>query len=740
MPPSLDGSDRAAPPSLARSDCSSIGAAVDLDAFSPRPEHGLGSGASRGDKDSDAATPRLPHGNGVMPQFTCVSPTAPAHAPARPAGARACALPLRPDVGGRSGPPRFAWRRGKTERPHECLLALRRMFFVRRLQPYLKSYVLHSQLKASLLHGGPRRAAKRPVSAPASGMRQVVVINGMRYVPAGPAAAPSDVDALRPRRSAVRKLQMSRTFTDFSSPSKGPMEVGSPERMQNQIRTRPWTAQPAARPWAASAPPADGDSAQGAGGRDPARGRSEAAAPSSAGGSDAQTPARAASAGAGVGGALHRRGLAQPASRTAQGHERRRPSSALPSSPGGHVDHGALRPSPREQAVATAKRPSSAGFAQPSAVAGIFRGPDSRRRPVSANRIRFDSDRMRASQGGAAAPVVDEGIWRAGEPSQRPSSATSRPSSASARRQLQQETESITRYSQDPIHPERMEVTYVTRQKQREDSRMDIQYDDIAIDQSEARGDEEEGALAHYYSQQSHSPHQAPASRPSSALARPLSASSSLDPARSRMRPGTPQSAGSRLRGAVRSGAVLEPDGLLLRHQDTPGGEEVAWGGGSVSAGAGGRTGAGGRPSTAPAHERRHHNWEHRMERIWEKRFSNFRGGGDSSQDSADSARSEYERGGEAGGDKGDKGERVRPWSAAPGPVTAGSAALERIGSRYPDSREMMTLRRQMRVIEDVQRDLDLRMVPHHTGISHDDSWLRNAQKAKNPSTACVVQ
>ena len=72
---------------------------------------------------------------------------------------------------------------------------------------------------------------------------------------------------------ANRKLQMSRTFTDFSSPSKGPMEVGSPERMQNQIRTRPWTAQPAARPWTASAPSPDaaGDSAQGAGGYTPAQ-------------------------------------------------------------------------------------------------------------------------------------------------------------------------------------------------------------------------------------------------------------------------------------------------------------------------------------------------------------------------------------------------------------------------------------------------------------------------------------
>ena len=123
------------------------------------------------------------------------------------------------------------------------------------------------------------------------------------------------------------------------------------------------------------------------------------------------------------------------------------------------------------------------------------------------------------------------------------------------------------------------------------------------------------------------------------------------------------------------------------------------------------------------------------MERIWEKRFSNFRAEGDSSQDSADSARSEYEPGGGAGGNT---GERVRPWSAAPG-VTAG-VALERVGSRYPDSREMMQLRRQMRVIEDVQRDLDLRMLPHKTGISHDDDWLRGAQRSKNPSTACVVQ
>jgi hypothetical protein len=256
----------------------------------------------------------------------------------------------------------------------------------------------------------------------------------MRYVPAGPAAAPSDVDALHPRRSTGRKLQMSRTFTDFSSPSKGPMEVGSPERMQNQIRSRPWTAQPATRPWPASVPPSDGarDGAHGARG-------SGRAASSSAGGAAVQAPAQTDAAGVEAGGVSHRPGLMQSASRKAPGRERRRPSSAHPAPPVGHQSRDSLRGDrAMEHAVATVKRPSSAGFAQPSAVAGIFRSPDSRR-PASANRISFDSDRTRAPSGAAAAH--DEGgVRRASEPSQRPSSATSRPSSASARRKLEQAT------------------------------------------------------------------------------------------------------------------------------------------------------------------------------------------------------------------------------------------------------------------------------------------------------------
>jgi hypothetical protein len=198
---------------------------------------------------------------------------------------------------------------------------------------------------------------------------------------------------------------------------------------------------------------------------------------------------------------------------------------------------------------------------------------------------------------------------------------------------LWQETESITRYSQDPIHPERLEVTYVTRQKQRDDSHIEFQYDDIAIDQSEARGDEEEGALGHYLS---HPPSHTSSSRPSSALSRPLSASASLDPARSRMRrPGTPQSAGRdgdgffnrfgaeigmgatvrRQKGGERGGALSEHDGLLPRYKDPPS-ERMAWGGGGMPAGGDGRTGARGRPSTAPSHEGGHHRqkWEHRQE------------------------------------------------------------------------------------------------------------------------------
>jgi hypothetical protein len=67
--PSLDGSDRAAPPSLARSDCSSIISTGSVDGAKSRPEaHGY-----HGGKDlDDAATPRLPSASGIMPQFTCV--------------------------------------------------------------------------------------------------------------------------------------------------------------------------------------------------------------------------------------------------------------------------------------------------------------------------------------------------------------------------------------------------------------------------------------------------------------------------------------------------------------------------------------------------------------------------------------------------------------------------------------------------------------------------------------------
>jgi hypothetical protein len=129
------------------------------------------------------------------------------------------------------------------------------------------------------------------------------------------------------------------------------------------------------------------------------------------------------------------------------------------------------------------------------------------------------------------------------------------------------------------------------------------------------------------------------------------------------------------------------------------------------------------------------------MERIWEKRFSKLRPEGDSSQDSADSTRIEHEGGAPGRGVGNDKAERVRPWSAAPG-INAGASglALEMVRSRYPDSREMMQLRRQVQVIEDVQRDLDLRMVAQNTGIDPDDNWLRGSTGTQNASKACAVQ
>ena len=53
----------------------------------------------------------------------------------------------------------------------------------------------------------------------------------------------------------------------------------------------------------------------------------------------------------------------------------------------------------------------------------------------------------------------------------------------------------MTSYSQDPIHPERLQVTYLTRNKQRKDSLINIQYDsgdDFLMDEADLLHDEED--------------------------------------------------------------------------------------------------------------------------------------------------------------------------------------------------------------------------------------------------------
>ena len=185
---SLDGNDGSDQPlSMTRSDCSTISATGDWDVFTPRPECHFYRPMERVKAARGDVTPRLPSARpGVTPHFS--------------------------------------------------------------LQPYLTSYVMHSQLKASLLAKGSGYKVTRPFSAPVARdalavAGDVVVINGMRYVryvPAGPVASEQHQ---RPG-SAAHKLKLSRTYTDFSSPSNGPMESASPERQHNCIRIRPWTAQP----------------------------------------------------------------------------------------------------------------------------------------------------------------------------------------------------------------------------------------------------------------------------------------------------------------------------------------------------------------------------------------------------------------------------------------------------------------------------------------------------------------
>eukprot|EP00277_Geminigera_cryophila_P016292 CAMPEP_0179445186 /NCGR_PEP_ID=MMETSP0799-20121207/28640_1 /TAXON_ID=46947 /ORGANISM="Geminigera cryophila, Strain CCMP2564" /LENGTH=120 /DNA_ID=CAMNT_0021232993 /DNA_START=132 /DNA_END=494 /DNA_ORIENTATION=- len=118
--------------------------------------------------------------------------------------------------------------------------------------------------------------------------------------------------------------------------------------------------------------------------------------------------------------------------------------------------------------------------------------------------------------------------------------------------------------------------------------------------------------------------------------------------------------------------------------------------------------------------------WEHRMERIWEKRFSSLSTeNGANSEDSADSARSH------GAGGRGGEATSVRH---VPRNVAGRVSAVD----------EVAQLRRQMRVIEDVQRDLDARSDQHRTGILGEDVWLQqqlqHGESTGGRSAACVLQ
>ena len=703
--PSLDGSDRAAPPSLDRSDCSSIRDMADFDVLTPRSECVYEDIEAEADGD---ITPRV----GVAPHFT--------------------------------------------------------------LQPYLKSYLLHSHIKAALLAKAHVRRGekglKRPVSAPAhaSGRRDqqdMIVINGMCYVPAGPLAVPSNIDLLRRQNAlAMPVLKMSRHFTDFSSPSKGPLELESPERKQNRIRTRPWTANPRTKTWTDSERAfsklqerdtatleATISRAQSAGAdrwhetRTNSASQPEHSCPADSSNAPDQSTQASTSPTTSVRKRPNSAGFIQPCS--SPSHDRRRPSSAHPTSGGRRKCQDELSHSVGNQVeVESPKRPSSAGFLQPRAGVGIFRPPH-HGRPASANRIRFQGDVIyqgpaHPAHHPALGPVQHDLRGRGNRPpsgaSARPSSSashfSSRPSSASAQRQLQHETEKITRYSQDPIHPERLQVTHVTRNRQSEDSRMNLQYEEIFEDEGEAVGEDEAWGVAREARLSSQPPSGASrlssgaSARPSSALSRPISASNQIGSESWRSRPGTQQS----VKGWPSSQGHAESHHSSLPSDKEYGEPYLPPGYESQRRGTVRRDAvqqARPRPSTAPGRQGKATTapWQHRMERIWEKRFS-YLGEGDVSQNSADSSGgSECSRSHTSPrSDASARVKRVRPRSAS-GVLVSGAG-------------EMSQLRRQIRVMEDVQRDLDVRMTSAYTGISEDDEWLRQAQQRTSPSSTCVVQ
>jgi hypothetical protein len=129
------------------------------------------------------------------------------------------------------------------------------------------------------------------------------------------------------------------------------------------------------------------------------------------------------------------------------------------------------------------------------------------------------------------------------------------------------------------------------------------------------------------------------------------------------------------------------------------------------------------RPSTAPSKRHQDLEWQHRMERIWEKRFASVTG----------------LQGAQTEGEEQDLGQVSTELTGKLDGIRTESK--ERKVSAHSGEREVELLRKQMRVLEDAQRDLwfdlDRALVPERTGIDQNDPWLRSAQRSS--SSACVV-
>ena len=341
------------------------------------------------------------------------------------------------------------------------------------LQPYLTSYKLHAQVKSAALAArcGGRRHALRPQSAPPR-EHGAIVINGVRYLPAGRAERGESGRSGR----VMSTVSLSRTYTAFAAlnPDRAANEGGRRqpvERQQNQIRTRPWTANANGRPldkfapWALAAAAAShaekahrwtpedfmrADRVLSNVAAEPSRpGKTSALCLSDADDSQHQRPRSAD--------AMHPTSKQQLSRCSSSGRGvASSPFGLLGTDQGSPVRAAVLRPNTPVQTSADLR---CAGHdADHRGVSHSMSSPASDRlRPASANRIRFD-DPPQEQSWASGLPSRDNfnsrGPSRTSnvtEPQPLGAGGESRPTSASARRKLQHETESITRYSQDPV-------------------------------------------------------------------------------------------------------------------------------------------------------------------------------------------------------------------------------------------------------------------------------------------------